>query len=73
MKTPKKKVPAKKKLNSTYTLYKAVSAYIKANGGTAIVVGGIQIIQWPNDGGFKYTVGVRVTGKRPVFEKPEAQ
>ena len=52
----------------TDKLYKAVVGYVEANGGTAVVIGGIALV---DEGTAKYNYGVmvRVTGKKPVFPK----
>lgn len=67
--TAKKTVPARKRRDATDRLYRAVCAYVESKGGTALVVGGIQVIQWPTDAKFNYTLGIKVTGKVPEFAK----
>lgn len=52
-------------------LYKAVENYVRKHNGTIMVIGGIQIVQWPNDGEFRYSVSVPCTGNRPVFKEPK--
>ena len=47
-------------------LYKAVVRYVEANGGTAVVIGGIALVEeGPNK--FNYGIMVRATGKKPTF------
>lgn len=48
-------------------LYKAVAEYVKKSGGEVVVIGGIQIQQWPLDSDFKFTVGIQCTGTKPPF------
>ena len=50
-------------------LYRAVANYVKQAGGEVLVAGGIQIIQWPVDGKFRFTVGVKCTGRKPIFSE----
>ncbi len=69
----KKKATAKKRLDATDRLYRAACAYIKSKGGTSIVVGGIQVIQWPTDSKYNYTLGIKITGKLPDFATEETQ
>jgi hypothetical protein len=57
---------------ATNRLYEAVAAYVEKNGGSVVVIGGIQIQEWPGDGKFKFTVAVRCSGRRPVYATPEA-
>lgn len=38
------------------SLYKAVERYVIAKGGTVACIGGIQIIQFPQDRALNYTV-----------------
>jgi len=49
----------------TSALYKAVENYVKSKGGNLVVIGGIQIQQWPGDGEYKFTVGIQCVGHKP--------
>ena len=49
------------------TLYEAVRAYIENRGGSVVVIGGVQIVQMPDDLKFNWGLNIRVTGKKPVF------
>lgn len=62
-----RKKPKRIKKDATDRLYRAVAAYLKSKGGMAIVVGGIQIIEWPSDQKYHFTVGIKVTGHKPKF------
>ena len=62
-----KQITPMRKLETIHALYRAVGDYVVAHGGLALTAGGIQIIQWPSDTECNYTVGVKVTGKRPKF------
>ncbi len=48
-------------------LYCAVKRYVEEGGGKIIVVGGIQVQEWPGDSEYAFTIGVKCTGKKPVF------
>ena len=48
-------------------LYKAVQRYVKANKGVILVIGGVQVIEWPGDGPWSYTVGIKCLGKKPEY------
>lgn len=46
--------------------YTAAVAYIESIGGSAIVIGGTEIMQYPSDFKFNYRLCVRITGRKPV-------
>ena len=50
------------------SLYKAVMKYVEKHGGTALIIGGVAIVQ-ESPLEFNYGVMVRITGKKPVFKK----
>ena len=54
----------------TDELYEAVRNYIESKGGSVVVIGGIQIVQMPDDLKFNWGLNVRVTGKKPKFPTP---
>lgn len=54
-------------------LYKAVANYVKMVGGSVVVIGGVQIQQWPGDGEFRFTVGIRCSGRKPDFPPSDIQ
>ena len=55
-------------MSDTYDeLYKAVQKYVEANGGSVLVIGGVQLIQMPDSLKYNYTIGVKCTGVPPVF------
>lgn len=64
----KKSRKIKWKNDVTDRLYKAVLDYVEKNHGTALVIGGIAIVE---EGTSKYNYGVmiRCTGKKPAFAK----
>ena len=64
----KKKGKVINKTRATKRLYLAVINYIEAYGGTALVVSGVETIQWPDELKYNYRLAIRVTGKKP---KPE--
>ena len=43
----------------------AVTAWVKALGGSPIIVGGITVQTWPGEGQFNFHVAVKVTGRKP--------
>lgn len=49
----------------TGNLYEAVAQYVESNGGSVIVVGGIEIQQWPHDPKGKYRVAISLLGAIP--------
>lgn len=52
-------------------LYKAVQAWVEHNGGKLVVIGGIQVQQWPQDREFIFHVAVKCMGRLPKFTKME--
>ena len=46
-------------------LYRAVRRFVESKGGSILVIGGIQVEQWPGDGEFKFVIGVRCMGRKP--------
>ena len=70
MKAKKKSKPKHRKITGrdpTSQLYRAIVRYVESKKGSIIVIGGVQIEQWPGDGEFKYVVGVRCMGRKPSF------
>lgn len=69
MKKPKKKSkPKLRKLTGrdpTSQLYRAVVRFVESKKGSIMVIGGVQIGQWPGDGEYKFVVGVRCMGRKP--------
>ena len=47
-------------------LFRAVERYVAGNGGNVIVIGGIQIQEWPGEPHYFY-VAVKCTGQVPKF------
>lgn len=50
-------------------LLKAVAHYVETHNGKAIVVGGIEIITYPDDRKLNFRLSVRVTGRKPEKDK----
>lgn len=68
MKVKKKKAkrdPLAGDRTPTGQLYRAVRRYIESNGGSILVIGGVQIESWPGEGEFKFVLGVRCMGRKP--------
>lgn len=47
-------------------LYKAAAKYVGLRGGNILVAGGVQIIKYPGDLKYKWTLGIPCTGQPPV-------
>lgn len=47
-------------------LYKAVANYIEKAGGKAVVIGGVEIQQWPDDRKHIFRIAIKFSGRRPV-------
>lgn len=50
------------------SLLRAVRRFVMWKGGTVLVIGGIQVQEWPGEGKFKYRIAVQCMGKRPAKE-----
>ena len=50
-------------------LYRAVAKYVEDHGGKVIVCGGIQIQEWPDDAEYNFSIAIKCTGRKPVFNK----
>lgn len=61
----------RKKKDSYEHLYKAVVDYVHSKGGKVLVIGGVEIQQFPGDRKFNYRIAIRITGKKPVMTNPE--
>ena len=48
-------------------LYRAVERYVTAHHGSVLVIGGIQLQEWPGEGEYNFSIAVKCTGKRPIF------
>ena len=54
------------KPSSEDKLYKEIRRYIESRGGKVLVIGGIEIQEWPTDSPLsKFTVGIHITGIKP--------
>jgi len=51
-------------------LYDAVIAYIEKRQGSVAVIGGITLVE-EDERKFHYGIMVRITGKKPIFERDE--
>jgi hypothetical protein len=54
-------------------LYRAVRRYIQSKGGNVVVIGGIEIQEWPGEGPYKFRVAVKLMGKRPTPNSGEVK
>ena len=52
-------------MNDTDKLYSAIRKYIENRGGKVIVIGGVEIAQYPGDRDFTYYIAVKITGRKP--------
>ena len=48
-------------------LYKAVAHYVEKTGGKLVVIGGIQVQEWPGDGAHKFVLGIKCLGRKPSY------
>lgn len=48
-------------------LYKAVAHYVEKTGGKLVVVGGVQVQEWPGEGPFKFVLGIKCLGRKPKY------
>lgn len=46
-------------------LYDATIAYIESKGWKVMVIGGVEIQQFPEDAKFNFRIAIRFTGKKP--------
>lgn len=49
----------------------AIQRWIHANGGTAVVMSGVQVITMPGDREFNYHVAIHCTGQLPVKKEKQ--
>jgi hypothetical protein len=47
-------------------LYRAVRRYVQSNGGSIVVIGGVQVQEWPQDRAGQFVIGVKCLGHRPT-------
>ena len=48
-------------------LYKAVAHYVEKTGGKLVVIGGIQVQEWPGEGAYKFVLGIKCLGRKPSY------
>ena len=53
-------------------LYRAVQNYVTILGGNVVVIGGIDVIELPDDGKTKFRIAVRCLGAKPRFAEKSA-
>lgn len=53
-------------------LYKAILQYVKANGGTVVAIGGVEVQHWPGEPEYNFRLAIRCTGKRPVLKEAKS-
>ena len=49
-------------------LYRAVRRYVKARGGSIVVIGGIELQQWPDDRPQQFRLAVKFLGRKPTIK-----
>jgi len=60
-------------------LYRAVIRYVESRGGNVLVIGGVQVQEWPEESAYSFRIAVRCTGGKPTFaplpegRKPKAR
>lgn len=47
-------------------LYRAVRRYVRSNGGDIVVIGGVQVQEWPEDRAGMFVIGVKCLGRKPT-------
>jgi len=60
-------------MDDTDELYLAIQKYIENRGGKVVVIGGVEIQQYPTDKDFTYYIAVKITGHRPRPEKEQTK
>jgi len=50
-------------------LYRGVIRYVEEKGGKLVVIGGVQIQQWPGEAKGCFSVAVKCMGKKPESSK----
>lgn len=56
-----------RKNDPTHNLYAAVQHYVRANHGSILVIGGVEVQEWPGDAIGKYRIAIRCLGQKPIF------
>jgi hypothetical protein len=56
------------KKNAIERLYKAVANYVEKNGGKIVVIGGIQLQEWPDGKKGSFSIAVKCLGRKPIFK-----
>ena len=64
---------ARRKEKAVSALYKGVQNHVKANKGTVMVIGGIQLQEWPTAPKFSYSIAVKCVGQKPIFSTPSKE
>lgn len=52
----------------TSQLYRAVRRYVESHGGSLLVIGGVQVEEWPGQVKHNFVLGVRCMGRKPTKE-----
>jgi len=59
------------KRDVTSCLYRAVRNYVEKHDGRIVVIGGIQIQEWPGEPARNFSIAIKCTGTKPVFAEPK--
>lgn len=54
-------------------LYEAVDEYVRSLGGKVVVMGGVEVQEWPGELPLNFRVAVRCTGRKPKYSESEAE
>lgn len=65
--TPAKKLSKEQRERACVRMYEAVGKYLVACGGSALVAGGVQIMQEPGEPKNKFSICVKILGKLPDY------
>lgn len=60
--------PRFRKNDHTHNVQAAILRWVRANGGTVVVGGGVVVA---DQGGYNYLVGMQCTGRKPVKPEPK--
>ena len=58
-------------MDDTDKLYLTVQEYIENRGGKVLVIGGVQIVQYPSNAKHKYSIAIKFLGRKPSLIKEE--
>jgi len=54
-------------------LYRAVRRYVETHGGSIVVIGGIQVLEFPGTGKLKFSISVQCLGRKPSYAEGKSE